>query len=248
MYSPYTRQLDEVAALGLLQYMSQDQLKPYVDSDAKVDEYIADNAQMKSIETEKLTLLASNRSIADYNLQREPKLRSARELLAETYKNAVQIQKLAESNRFKLEGLACARRAEDTLPILQTEAVKAEDDAENVAEKFLKREVDVDHFIDDFIAKKVVAHTRKVKAEKMQEMLLGMQNGSHVTQPVSNVNMQWQPYPSQMPPPRLLWLLKAVNYARKLFYASICDATYCAEPYEMLRRAPTEANTCYFIL
>lgn len=57
---------------------------------------------MKSIESEKLTLLANNRSIADYNLQREPKLRSARELLAETYKNAVQIQKLAESNRFKL--------------------------------------------------------------------------------------------------------------------------------------------------
>lgn len=77
---------------------------------------------------------------------------------------------------------------------------------QNVAEKFLKREVDVDHFIDDFIAKKVVAHSRKVKAEKMQEMLLGMQNGSHVTQPVqsqwpnNNVSMQWQPYSSQMPP------------------------------------------------
>lgn len=51
MYSPYTRQLDEVAALGLLQYMSQDQLKPYMDSDAKVDEYIADNAQVRHFST-----------------------------------------------------------------------------------------------------------------------------------------------------------------------------------------------------
>lgn len=51
MYSLYTRQLDEVAALGLLQYMSQDQLKPYMDSDAKVDEYIADNAQVRHFST-----------------------------------------------------------------------------------------------------------------------------------------------------------------------------------------------------
>lgn len=58
--------------------------------------------QVKKLEQEKDTLLASNKSIAEYNLTLEPRLIQSRQQLAETYEQAVQIQKGFERNKLKL--------------------------------------------------------------------------------------------------------------------------------------------------
>ena len=58
--------------------------------------------QVKNLEVDKETLLASNKSLADYNLSREPKLVQGKQQLATTYEEAVEVQKEFEKNKQKL--------------------------------------------------------------------------------------------------------------------------------------------------
>ena len=57
---------------------------------------------MKGIQLEKETSLASNKSLADYNLSREHKFKQAKEQLARTYEQAIEIQKKFDEHKQKL--------------------------------------------------------------------------------------------------------------------------------------------------
>ncbi|XP_069353440.1 vacuolar protein sorting-associated protein 37B isoform X1 [Eulemur rufifrons] len=61
---------------------------------------------------------------------------------------------------------------ETLLALLQAEGAKIEEDTENMAEKFLDGELPLDSFIDVYQSKRKLAHMRRVKIEKLQEMVL----------------------------------------------------------------------------
>lgn len=58
-------------------------------SDDKFDEFIRELPQIKSLYNEKEMLVASNKSLAEYNMSQEPLLRQAKEKLMERYGEAV---------------------------------------------------------------------------------------------------------------------------------------------------------------
>lgn len=57
---------------------------------------------MKSLVTEKEMLLAQNKSLAEYNLGQEPKLRQAKEKLLHTYEEAAKHKELATAKKIQL--------------------------------------------------------------------------------------------------------------------------------------------------
>lgn len=61
---------------------------------------------------------------------------------------------------------------ETLLALLQAEGAKIEEDTENMAEKFLDGELPLDAFIDVYQSKRKLAHIRRVKVEKLQELVL----------------------------------------------------------------------------
>ncbi|XP_045698867.1 vacuolar protein sorting-associated protein 37B isoform X1 [Phyllostomus hastatus] len=61
---------------------------------------------------------------------------------------------------------------ETLLALLQAEGAKIEEDTENMAEKFLDGELALDAFIDVYQSQRRLAHVRRVKIEKLQEMVL----------------------------------------------------------------------------
>lgn len=61
---------------------------------------------------------------------------------------------------------------ETLLALLQAEGAKIEEDTENMAEKFLDGELPLDAFIDVYQSKRKLAHMRRVKVEKLQELVL----------------------------------------------------------------------------
>lgn len=61
---------------------------------------------------------------------------------------------------------------ETLLALLQAEGAKIEEDTENMAEKFLDGELPLDSFIDVYQSQRKLAHTRRVKIEKLQELVL----------------------------------------------------------------------------
>lgn len=57
---------------------------------------------MKSLQVDKETCLASNKSLAEYNLSRESKFTQAKQQLASTYEQAIKIQKQFDEHKQKL--------------------------------------------------------------------------------------------------------------------------------------------------
>lgn len=73
------------------------------------------------------------------------------------------------------------------LALLQTAAAKSEEDSENIAEQFISKEIDIDAFLEQFAASRKVMHLRKVKADKMKE-LITQRNSNSTNSYMPNVN------------------------------------------------------------
>lgn len=114
-------------------------------------------------------LLASNKSLAEYNLTWEPKISSGKQKLVELYQIASQIERSLEENETVGQGEGIT--LETAIGLLQSATLQAEEDSEKLAEKFLDKSLDVDTFVDEFQQRRKMAHLRKVKADKMKELV-----------------------------------------------------------------------------
>lgn len=184
------------AALSFLKQLNSQELQSLMDDNDRLNKLVDDLEMVKKLEQEKDTLLASNKSIAEYNLTLEPRLIQSRQQLAETYEQAVQIQKGFESNKLKLDSCTSNTSLDTTLALLQMEAAKAEEESDKIAEAFLGQTGDVEKFLNEYTALRTTAHTRKVKAEKLEEIVKGQ------TQPqsMSSQNSFTAPTPSRAAP------------------------------------------------
>lgn len=177
--------------------MNSEELKSLMDDNERLNKLVHDLELVKNGEQEKETLLASNKSIAEYNLGLEPRLIQSRHQLAETYEQAVKIQKDFDRDKLKLDSFVSTTSLDTTFALLQLESAKAEDESEKVAESFLSRLTDVGKFLDEYVSLRTTAHLRKVKVEKLEEIV------KHQTQPqhtLSAVNNFTPPMPSRVAP------------------------------------------------
>ncbi|XP_016121007.1 vacuolar protein sorting-associated protein 37B-like [Sinocyclocheilus grahami] len=90
---------------------------------------------------------------------------------------------------FKLDLFSGNRSLDTLLALLQTEGAKIEEETENMADSFLDGSLPLDSFIDDYQSKRKLAHLRRVKIDKLQEMVL---KGVHLPQSSSNEPSQPQ--------------------------------------------------------
>lgn len=91
------------------------------------------------------------------------------------------------------------------LALLQTAASEIEEQSDKMAEKFLSGEVDLDDFIDQFLAARKSMHLRHVKAEKMTKLLerdpiLGGSNYMNLPPMGMNTNYYPQIPQNRLPP------------------------------------------------
>lgn len=162
---------DYTAALGLFQHLNTEELQKLLNDDARVDSMVKDLQQVKNAENEREMLLASNKSLADFNLSREPKLRQSRQQLKEQYEQAQELVAEVEQNKKTFDSLGGQSSLETTLALLQTAAAQAEEESEKVASSFLDGERTVESFLEEFVEVRKLAHLRRIKAEKMTELL-----------------------------------------------------------------------------
>ncbi len=170
-------QLDENAALGILQHLDKSELQSILDSDERMTTLIDDNQQIKNYRLDKESLMASNKSLADYNLSREPRLSQGKANLARIYESGVEVQKQFDKNKEKLDALGEQQSLQTTLAVLQAEAAKSEEESEEIAEKWLDSSVSVEDFLEQFVAARTKAHERRVKSDKMAEVLRNLGRG-----------------------------------------------------------------------
>lgn len=196
-------------ATGMLHHMTTDELKKLLNDDDRLDAMIKDLQQVKNLETEREMFLASNKSLADYNLSQEPTLEKLKVQLQRQFEELKSYKKRVEMKKKSLDELTKSMCLDTTLALLQTAAAEAEEESEAISESFLSSEIGVDAFLETYLSKKKLAHLRRVKVEKMVE-LLNSQASKNLNLPVaegtfasSNSNppypMSGTGYPSTFP-------------------------------------------------
>ena len=85
---PADMQPDYPAALSSLQHMDVDNLKEILNNEDKFDEFIQNLQQIKNLHEQKEIIMASNKSLAEYNLSQEPVVKEQKAKLLEKFQSA----------------------------------------------------------------------------------------------------------------------------------------------------------------
>ncbi|XP_051972185.1 VPS37B subunit of ESCRT-I b [Xyrauchen texanus] len=155
------------------------QLNEMLEDDDKFRKIVREMDEMQEMQQNKELTIASNRSLAEQNLGLQPELDHQKIQLTKHYSC---LQELHEAYQLRKSTLGSGS-LDTLLALLQTEGAKIEEETENMADSFLDGTLSLDSFIDDYQNKRKLAHLRRVKIDKLQEMVL---KGIQVPQGSSN--------------------------------------------------------------
>ncbi|KAH0625404.1 hypothetical protein JD844_014894 [Phrynosoma platyrhinos] len=155
-----------------LEGLSLHQLHELLDDEEQLQNMALELEEAQNVQLSKDMTLASNRSLAEGNLLYQPKLDALKSALTQKYQELQVLFEAYQIKKTKLDRQSSNASLETLLALLQTEGAKIEEDTENMAEKFLDGEVPLDTFIDEYQNQRKLAHLRRVKIEKLQEMVL----------------------------------------------------------------------------
>ncbi|KAK7082877.1 Vacuolar protein sorting-associated protein 37B [Halocaridina rubra] len=178
---------DYEAAVGLIRHLPTEELRDLVNNEDKLSELMNDLPQMKNLASEQEMLLAANKSLAEFNLSLEPKLSQAKQDLITKYEEAAQLSEEVNTMKGEMDSTSGQYTADTLQALLQTAAHETEEETENLVQSFLDKEQDVEEFLPNFLSKRKLAHLRRIKAEKIGDVM----NQSS--------NAQSTPYPPVMP-------------------------------------------------
>ncbi|XP_012309777.1 vacuolar protein sorting-associated protein 37C isoform X2 [Aotus nancymaae] len=187
------------------------------DSEA-IDRLALESPEVQDLQLEREMALATNRSLAERNLEFQGPLEISRSNLSDKYQELRKLVERCQEQKAKLEKFSSALQPGTLLDLLQVEGMKIEEESEAMAEKFLEGEVPLETFLENFSSMRMLSHLRRVRVEKLQEVVRKPRASQELagdappprpppppprpvpqaTPPV--VEEQLQPLPSAMPP------------------------------------------------
>ncbi|XP_071110775.1 vacuolar protein sorting-associated protein 37B-like [Haliotis cracherodii] len=185
MYNAYSSQSPaqssqaEEQALALLQHLDKNELERLLEDSAKLDDLVKD-AHQPAV-NDKDTLLTSNKSLAEFNLSLQPRLDELKRLVATGYEEINTKKTNLGKDKAQLDMLVGEQSLDTMLALLQTEAAKSEEESEKMADDFCDNKISVEDFVNQYISQRTVAHTQRVKVDKMTELLRNMHAENHPT-------------------------------------------------------------------
>lgn len=184
------------------------QLHELLEDEAQLAAMVQRMEETQNVQLNKEMTLASNRSLAEGNLLYQPRLDAQKASLTQKYQELQALFEAYQIKKTKLDRQPSSASLETLLALLQAEGAKIEEDTENMAEKFLDGELPLDSFIDVYQSQRKLAHVRRVKIEKLQEMVLKGQRlpkapappKPRVPEPVPTVPLPYPPLEASGPP------------------------------------------------
>jgi adenine-specific DNA methylase len=165
---------------AILSNCDKDQLNKYLNSDEELEILIKSLDQYQSLVNEKENMILANKNLSESNLAKQPILDQAKKRLV----NAIQEFDDARKEYLTVKESYDAVNAVNgdmslgsVYSLLQTSATKAEEDTDQKADDFfcgsssMHTEEEVNQFQRQFLEARTQAHIKKIKAEKMKELL-----------------------------------------------------------------------------
>ncbi|NXL37322.1 VP37C protein, partial [Glaucidium brasilianum] len=157
--------------MDTLRNRTVEELRELQEDADEIERLALESQEVQELQLEREMALAANRSLAEQNLKFQAPLETGRTDLSNRYE---ELQKLAErckEQKAKLEKFSAAMHPQTLLDLLQVESQKIEEESEKMAEKFLEGEVPLETFLEQFSAMRKLSHLRRVRVEKLQEIL-----------------------------------------------------------------------------
>uniref|UniRef100_A0A3B4TTP5 VPS37C subunit of ESCRT-I n=1 Tax=Seriola dumerili TaxID=41447 RepID=A0A3B4TTP5_SERDU len=161
-----------------LQDLSQSELQELLDNPERVESMALESDEIQNIQLEREMALASNRSLAEQNLDMKPRLESQREMLVERYSQLEAVRETYRQHCSIRDGMVGQVSPEALFSRLQAEGSKTEAESEALADEFLEGSLSLDSFLDRFLSLRSLAHKRRVRIEKLQEILRQRSEGN----------------------------------------------------------------------
>ncbi|NWR95470.1 VP37C protein, partial [Furnarius figulus] len=162
------------------------QLQELQEDSQEIQRLALESSEVQELQLEREMALASNRSLAERNLELREPLESGRSRLSQKYLELRELAGKCRQHREKLEEFSAALKPRALLELLQVESQKVEEESEEMAEKFLEGAVPLETFLEQFAGLRRLSHLRRVRVEKLQEMVRkaeGSQQSARDSQP-----------------------------------------------------------------
>jgi len=158
------------AAFGLFKHLNTEELQSVISDDNKFEEILKDVKQ-DHLDKEKEILLVSNRSLAEYNLKSEPELNEMKQKLVELSELAERMYLSIEEKSLSLNSKFGTNSTESLVSRSKAAVAQKEQESDRIADDFLNRELTLETFLEQFLPCRTAMHLRRVKADKIVELL-----------------------------------------------------------------------------
>ncbi|XP_035274112.1 vacuolar protein sorting-associated protein 37C [Anguilla anguilla] len=160
-----------------IQDLSQSELQDLLDDAGKVESLVQESDEVQTAQLDREMTLASNRSLAEQNLNLKPGLESQRDRLVEKYSELEAVRETYRQHCAQRDGIMGQVTPEGLLSRLQAAGGSTEAESEALAEQFLDGSLSLDSFLEHFLSLRSLAHRRRVRIEKLQDILRQKREG-----------------------------------------------------------------------
>lgn len=157
-------------AINSLQNLTSDELRNLLGDEEMLDDRV--NEVIKTIDSSKDAVINENRRLAEANLEFEPKMIEQRSRVEELAAEGRQAGEIVKKKIAELNSKASTSNADTVMALLQTAAAESEEESETLVKQFLDGELSADAFLEQFMGVRKLMHTRKLKAEKMVDLII----------------------------------------------------------------------------
>ncbi|XP_047142405.1 vacuolar protein sorting-associated protein 37 isoform X1 [Hydra vulgaris] len=164
----------------LMNNATKEELQQVLDNEDKVNELIQDAEQTKKLRRKLKDLLQLNKDLAVTNTSMQPEFEITKENLLSLVKEQ---KELRDKYDFIYQKIASKLSLDSTLSILHAATAEKESESEETSSALLNKNINVDEFIEQFIPKRKHYHLRKIKAEKLSQILQKRSNRSFPVPP-----------------------------------------------------------------
>ncbi|KAI7695697.1 Vacuolar protein sorting-associated protein 37C [Sarcoptes scabiei] len=125
---------------------TDEELKQILDdtSNEVIDSFIKDMAQIKSLERERDKLIEQNKEIAERNLSFETTYRASRQELMKALEECQSLKNDMNKTKSKIKEFNRQNSLDTTLALMQAAMAEAEENSDEVANSFLKKEISIE--------------------------------------------------------------------------------------------------------
>ncbi|XP_010869171.1 vacuolar protein sorting-associated protein 37D [Esox lucius] len=159
------------------------ELQELLQDEEKMDHIVRLNEKFQELQVNREFLLTSNRSLAEESLARRPRLNNGKLKLAEKYRELANLKTACRDKQSRLEAHIQKHSLQTAHNLLQEDVARAEEQSEDLLEKFMEGTVPLEGFLDSFQSFRKSYHIHRAQAEKVQELNRAKLNSNRSKKP-----------------------------------------------------------------